>query len=215
MNRRLLIRILLASFCAHAAVFWPLPVSQIRLPVPREVLQARLIPAAVPDDVAVIVPSVAPAAGTSGSASIESKQPKNVLPDPRGQKGGSQGSPVLPDRILRVTKEKAPSVAHGEIMANEQNLQVYKFALASAALDVRPSKGHEPALQGTAVVDIHLAGTSARPLVVLADSSGVDIVDALALQMIRLAVGRVAAPPLGEGVSGVVRLSVVFELESP
>jgi len=97
-------------------------------------------------------------------------------------------------------------------------LHAYKFALASAALELmsRTAGAGEPVLRGTAVVDIHLEGASTVPLVALADSSGAEIVDVLALQIFRQAVGRVASPTLREGKArGVVRLSVVFEGQNP
>lgn len=215
MGRQRLVQILFLSFCAHLVVFWPLPASRIHVPAPGKRLHVEIVQAedsAAADveerpvgkvDIAVSAPARAP-------------QPGSGLDRPRESQGGSQVGAVRSDPASRGAAQKKKFVAMPEDRdASPLDLHAYKFAVALAALELRPPTRSGFDFNGTVVVDIHLANGTKIPLVALAESSGVDAVDTLALQMIQRAVERVAMPALGEELRGLVRLSVVFEPEGP
>lgn len=213
MSRLRLIQILLFSFCAHLVVFWPLPVSRIHLPAPSARLHVQITQA---EDSAAADVEERP----SGKGAIVESAPARVpqrggdVDRPSKNHGMSPVGAVHSEQVLRGVAQEKESTAMPEDRGRPlPDLHAYKFAVALAALELRPPKNGGLVLNGTVVVDIHLANGTRIPLVVLVDSSGTDVVDTLALQMIRRAVERVAIPFLDERQGGVVRLSVVFEPE--
>mgnify|MGYP007009322771 CR=1 FL=1 len=217
MDKRLLIGVFSASIFAHLVVFWPSPISPLRSPSPSQIVHVQLGQRAAPSEAVAAELSVAD--GDIGSSvPTQSPQSKGTAIPSTARKEGVQRRSHSSDLVTRgVAKEEEflPVLEEGRV--DPKDLQAYKFALASAALELilRTPRVGEPVLRGTTVVDIHLDGASKIPLVALADSSGAEIVDVLALQMVRQAIGRVAAPTLSEGARGVVRLSVVFEAQNP
>lgn len=216
MGRQRLIQILLLSLCAHLVVFWPLPLPRMVLPEPSKRLQVRITQVEGPV-VADIAERPSGQEDNLAVVPVRPPQPGGGL-DHRSQKyqALSQAGGVRSDQVSRgVVQETSSALALEDRGGSLPDLQAYKFAVASAALASRPQKNGELVLNGIVVVDIHLTSATGTALVSLADSSGVDAVDTLALQMVQHAVERVAIPALGREQGGRVRLSVVFEPEGP
>lgn len=217
MDKRRLAGVISASLFAHLVVFWPSPVPLPSLPAPRHILHVELAQHGTPSE-SVVADLLVADGNTGSSVPTKSARSESIGIPSRARREDVQkrfSSAELVTRHVGKVKDFVPVFDEGAV--DPQALHAYKFALASAALELMPPKarGEEPVLRGTAVVDIHLDGASKIPLVALADSSGAEIVDVLALQMVRRAIGRVAAPTLSEGARGVVRLSVVFEAQNP
>ncbi len=208
-------QILLLSLCAHLVVFWPLPLPRVVLPEPSKRLRVHITKLEGP----VLADVAERPSGKGGRPELASEgapQPAGGMDRPHksqtagqtGRRGSDQASPVVakaaPSEAMLEDREGAPP-----------DLQAYKFAVASAVLESRPQKNGGLAFNGIVVVDIRVTSGTRVALVSLADSSGVDAVDTLALQMVRRAVERVATPALGQGQGDRVRLSVVFEPEGP
>ena len=216
-KRQRLIGIFFVSICVHLTIIWPLPTPQVRLPASSKLLHVRLTQGAAPSGAVAEELSVANENIGDLAPPVSSQSKGAGVPSSAGRRRGQKRS-IVSDLVSRGTaKEEESSPVLGDGVVHPQDFHAYKFALATAALELRPSspKGSETVLQGTAIVQIHLAGGSKVPRVDLAGSSGAEFIDTLALRMVRKAVGRVATPPLSEGPRGVVRLSVVFEAESP
>lgn len=217
MDKRQLIGVFSASLCAHLVVLWPSPMTPLGLPLPSQMLHVQLGQRAAPSE-AVAAELSAADDGIGSSVPTKSPQSKDIGVLSSTRQESVQKRSRFSDLVTRgVAKEEEflPVLEEGGV--DPKDLQAYRFALASAALELIPRAPRvgELVLRGTAVVDVHLDGASKMPRVALADSSGAEIVDGLALQMVRQAVGRVATPTLSEGARGVVRLSVVFEDQNP
>lgn len=219
MDKRQLLGVLSVSLFVHLVVFWPSPMPQLRSPAPKQILHVQLGQRVAPSESVPAEPLVADGHTAPRSAPTGSPQSRSIGVPSRAHREGVQKRSSSSNVVaLGADKSEEFLPVPDEGAVDPHDLHAYKFALASAALELmsRTAGAGEPVLRGTAVVDIHLEGASTVPLVALADSSGAEIVDVLALQIFRQAVGRVASPTLREGKArGVVRLSVVFEGQNP
>lgn len=219
MRKQYLIQVLLISLCVHLVVFWPRPRPEPLVSSVKNVaLTVRITPAA---KVTAPLPKLLAEAANSEGLRPGSSQGKRLVVGAvpsdgvRGHFHSKSGAlqSTFPRRILREVDPVAEEIE--ESHEPKSDLLAYRFALAVAAFEYRPDSSESAGrgLQGVAVVGVRFIGASTKPVTTLLDSSGVVVLDDLALEMVRRAVERVPSPSQSEGQDRFVKLSLVFEGE--
>lgn len=122
------------------------------------------------------------------------------------------GVPAEPDRSEVVTVALAPSEASPG--PDAAGLRQYRLALAGEARRFRhyPEAARRAGVAGTVEVRVMVRG-SAPPQTELVHSSGRALLDAAALEMLRVAAARTPLPDSLRGIEFAVLLPVVFSME--
>lgn len=218
MNRRILFAVLGLSVLLHLAIFWPGPergdglrssapplIVQLphdaKAPIEHEKTPARQ--RAGEEVQAQPLAEARRAALVEDADSAKSERPAPSLttrPSPREQAVRPQQPLSLTSPQALEVKENTASTAERAQDAASQpqsrqhipSLAAYRLALATAAVHLAAAQPAAPELQGTATVEVSLLAGQSLARVSLAQSSGSEVVDKRALELLSRAAALLA-----------------------
>ncbi len=229
MRSKYLVGAITGSLVLHLAVFWPQPDS-LSPSAPSHILFAQLgqVPTPIAAPNTTLEHSLRPAKSPSApdprqrSGTNETRVPtKASVPrevvrrssEPSARSSGpndvSGGAPVPGgDAVAERLRAVAPDERSGA--ADGISLVRYRLAVAAAAVRLQQDEMAGQGLNGTAIVEIRRSVGTAGLQVRIAQSSGVDEVDKMALALLTRAARVVSAAIAGPSPEGPVRFPVVF-----
>jgi protein TonB len=211
-----LVRALVLSLVFHLFLFWP-DLAMREPATPAAPLVASLRPAA-----AEVTPAVAPAdAAPPAKPKIVTAPKPNAPPLPETPSRDTSAEPVpapaaeisapaaAPPRAV-ITSALPPTAG-----LDPDGLRAFRIALAVEAQRFKryPARAVEGGWIGTVELRVSLAPGQSLPLVQVSKSSGHQLLDDAALEMVRKALPMTPVPASLRGQAFVVDLPVVFNLE--
>lgn len=217
MNRRILFAVLGLSVLLHLAIFWPGPergdglrssapplIVQLphdaKAPIEHEKTPARQ--RAGEEVQAQPLAEARRAALVEDADSAKSERPAPSLttrPSPRERAARQQQLSLTSPQALEVKENTASTAERPQDAASQPqsrqhilSLAAYRLALATAAVHLAAAQPAAPELQGTATVEVSLLAGQSLARVSLAQSSGSEVVDKLALELLSRAAALLA-----------------------
>lgn len=214
---------LMLSLALHLLLLWPAVLPRTVPQAGRTPLAATLrgpAPAAVAEAAAV---SVSAGPQTAERHSRPAVQPKPTLVVAGGaHPDAAPPAPTQAPAAVSMASSAAPAqVAAGEVYGaareglDADGVRAYRIDLARGARAHKryPPQARERGWAGTAEVRIDVAGEGAPRRVALARSSGHDLLDRVAVDMLARAAADTRVPDALRGRAFAVSLPVVFDLE--
>ncbi len=210
---------LTVSVLFHSLLLWPVAVPRLPGRAEPAPLAATLRPAALPEALPAAPPTPPREAAPAPRRAAVPQRAAAAVAEPLSAAVGVP-SPVAP--APATAGESAPSApAAGaatfaeEVAPDAEGMRRYRIGLAREARGHRryPPLALERGWTGTAEVEVGVSRQGRARGVLLARSSGHDILDREALAMMSLAAAAVVPPESLRGREFSVRLPVVFDLE--